>query len=79
MGMSETIGVIGIGKPVARHLLAAGYEVTVTDIRDPPGETLVSEGATRAESPADLASVCDGSSGTLWRTHRRGSYHQGGG
>lgn len=56
--MTTSIGIIGlgdIGEPVARHFLAAGYDVTVTDLRDEPIATLAQEGATPAASPRELA------------------------
>jgi 2-hydroxy-3-oxopropionate reductase len=63
--MSETkptIGFIGLGimgAPMARNLLAAGYELTVLDIVQAPMGALVAEGATAGTSPARVAADTD--------------------
>jgi 2-hydroxy-3-oxopropionate reductase len=54
-----TIGFIGLGvmgKPMARNLLKAGYPLVVHDRSREPVEELAAEGATRAFSPAEVAS-----------------------
>ena len=59
MAEKETIGYIGLGNmgmPMARNLVEAGYPVVVHDVERSRVRTLVSEGATAAESPADVAS-----------------------
>ena len=59
MAEKETIGCIGLGNmgmPMARNLVEAGYPVVVHDIERSRVRALVSEGATAAESPADVAS-----------------------
>jgi 2-hydroxy-3-oxopropionate reductase len=56
--MPETIGFIGLGlmgRPMATNLLKAGYALIVHSRSPQPVETLVALGATRAESPADVA------------------------
>ena len=56
--MAERIGFVGLGimgKPMARNLMAAGYELTVYDIIGEPVEELATEGATAASSPAGAA------------------------
>ena len=56
--MAERIGFIGLGimgKPMARNLLKAGYELTVYDIVGEPVEELVTDGATRAASNKEVA------------------------
>ncbi|MDA0233080.1 MAG: 2-hydroxy-3-oxopropionate reductase [Chloroflexi bacterium] len=56
--MAEKIGFVGLGimgKPMARNLMKAGYEVTVYDLFPAPVDELVSGGATRAESAAEVA------------------------
>ena len=56
--MAEQIGFVGLGimgKPMARNLMAAGYELTVYDIVGEPVEELATEGATAASSPAGAA------------------------
>ena len=53
--MAERIGFVGLGimgKPMARNLMAAGYELTVYDIVGEPVEELATEGATAASSPS---------------------------
>ncbi len=56
--MSEAIGFIGLGvmgRPMARNLMKAGYPLVVHSRSAPPVDALVSEGASRADSPADVA------------------------
>lgn len=56
------IGFIGLGnfgKPIAEHLLAAGRELTVYDVRPEPMEALVDAGARGADSPADVGRHAD--------------------
>jgi len=56
--MAETIGFIGLGimgKPMARHLLNAGYKTVVHSRSRPPVDELVAAGAAAADSPADAA------------------------
>ena len=56
--MAERIGFVGLGimgKPMARNLMAAGYELTVYDIVGEPVEELATEGAAAASSPAGAA------------------------
>ena len=56
------IGFIGIGKmgaPMARRLLAAGYEVTVHDVRAEAMAEMSRHGAASAASPAATASRVD--------------------
>ena len=56
--MAEQIGFIGLGimgKPMARNLLKAGYEVTVYDIVGEAVEELVTDGAQRASSSKEVA------------------------
>ncbi len=62
-GMSsspERLGFIGLGimgRPMAKHLLAAGYPLTVHSRSPGPVDELVDLGADRAERPADVAAV----------------------
>lgn len=57
--MNEKVGVIGlgeIGKPVAKRLMAHGYQVTVCGhVNRQPIEELVKLGAKEARSPKELA------------------------
>ena len=46
-----------MGAPMARHLLAAGYPLTVHSRSAPPVDALVAEGARRAPTPAEVASA----------------------
>ena len=60
--MAEQIGFIGLGimgKPMARNLMQAGYELTVYDIVGEPVEELATEGAKAASSSAEVAAVTD--------------------
>jgi len=57
-----TIGFIGLGimgAPMARNLLAAGYELTVLDLVQAPVDALVAEGAMAGTSPAQVAAATD--------------------
>src|SRR5262245_22443564 len=54
----ETIGFIGLGlmgRPMAKNLLKAGYKLVVNSRSQGPVDDLVSAGATRAITPADVA------------------------
>jgi len=60
--VTERVGFIGLGvmgAPMARHLLAAGYPLTAHSRSSPPVDALVAEGATRASTPAEVASASD--------------------
>lgn len=48
-----------MGQGMARNLLKAGFGLTVWNRTASRADALVSEGATRASSPADLAAQCD--------------------
>ena len=55
----EKIGFIGLGSmgtPMARHLLNAGYSVTVYARRQAAMDPLLADGANAGASPADVAS-----------------------
>lgn len=57
-----TVGFIGLGimgKPMAGHLLRAGFPVIVHSRSQPPVDALVSQGAKAAQNPAELAAQCD--------------------
>lgn len=58
----EKIGFVGLGimgQPMSRHLLAAGYEVSVYDLRQENMEIAAEHGATPCDSPAEVASLSD--------------------
>jgi 2-hydroxy-3-oxopropionate reductase len=60
--VSEQVGFIGLGimgQGMARNLLKAGFGLTVWNRTASRADALVSEGATRASSPEDLAAQCD--------------------
>jgi 2-hydroxy-3-oxopropionate reductase len=60
--MGERIGFIGLGimgAPMARHLLEAGFPLTVHSRSPAPVDALVSDGAVRATSPSEVAGVSD--------------------
>ncbi len=62
MEPKPTVGFIGLGimgRPMARHILRAGYPLIVHNRSRPPIESLVAEGAREAHSPAELAAQCD--------------------
>jgi 2-hydroxy-3-oxopropionate reductase len=56
------IGFIGLGimgKPMAKNLVKAGYELVVLDINKPAVEELVALGAKAGQSNIDVASQCE--------------------
>ena len=53
------IGVGMMGKPMAKNLLKAGYELTVLDLNAATVEELVAEGAVRAKNPVEVMSQCE--------------------
>jgi 2-hydroxy-3-oxopropionate reductase len=60
--VTERIGFIGLGimgKPMATNLVAAGFAVTVHSRSAPPVDELVTAGATRGLSAADVAARSD--------------------
>lgn len=60
MTPGETIGFIGVGRmggAMAQRLLAAGHPLTVFDASDKAAQALVDAGATRAKSPAAVATA----------------------
>ena len=48
-----------MGKPMARNLLKAGYELTVYDIVGEAVEEVASDGATPASSSSEVAAATD--------------------
>ena len=60
--MTDRVGFIGLGimgKPMARHLLDAGFPLTVHSRSPGPVDELAGAGATRASSPAEVAAASD--------------------
>jgi 2-hydroxy-3-oxopropionate reductase len=58
----ERIGIIGLGKmgkPIARHMLNAGYRVVVHNRSQGAVEELVAAGAARASMPSEVAGKCE--------------------
>lgn len=58
----ERLGYVGVGwmgGPMARRLLAAGYEVIVYNRSRPKLEPVLAAGAVEAKSPAEVARACD--------------------
>jgi 3-hydroxyisobutyrate dehydrogenase-like beta-hydroxyacid dehydrogenase len=56
------IGFIGagiMGRPMAGHLLAAGYPLTVYSRTAAKSESLIDQGARWCDTPADAARDCD--------------------
>jgi len=56
--MAETVGFIGLGlmgRPMAKNLLAAGFNVVAHSRSQGPVDDVVKAGAERASSPADVA------------------------
>ena len=62
MEQTEKIGFVGLGimgQPMSGHLLAAGYEVFVYDLRRESMEIAAEHGAVPCSSPAEVASLSD--------------------
>ena len=60
--MAQTIGFIGLGimgRPMAKNLLKAGYQLVVHSRSRPPVDDVVSAGAHAANSPSEVAETCD--------------------
>jgi 2-hydroxy-3-oxopropionate reductase len=60
--MGERVGFIGLGimgKPMAGHLLDAGYPLTVHSRSAAPVDELTSRGATRGNDPREVAAASD--------------------
>ncbi len=60
--MSEKVGFIGLGimgKPMARNLMEAGYELVVYNRSREAVDELAEEGAEAAESPKEVAQACN--------------------
>jgi 2-hydroxy-3-oxopropionate reductase len=58
--VGEAIGFIGLGimgRPMARNLLTAGFDLTVLSRSPGPVEELVAAGAKRADNPAEVAAT----------------------
>lgn len=56
------VGFIGIGQmggPMSRHLLEAGYDLTVHDLRRDAAKYLLDKGAKWADAPKAIAETCD--------------------
>lgn len=57
-----TVGFIGLGHmggPVATHIQAAGFPMVVCDLREEAVRPFVERGASRASTPAEVASLAD--------------------
>jgi 2-hydroxy-3-oxopropionate reductase len=60
--MSQQIGFIGLGvmgRPMARHLIAAGHQLIVYNRSQAAIDELIAAGARAAVSPADVARHAD--------------------
>src|SRR3712207_9064425 len=60
--MAEKVGFVGLGimgKPMARNLMEAGYDLTVHNRSRGPGEELASDGASAGGSPREVAQNSD--------------------
>lgn len=58
----KRIGVVGVGRmgtPMSRRLLAAGYDLTVTDVSSDAVARLAQEGAGQSNAPAGVAAASD--------------------
>ena len=60
--MTSTVGFVGVGimgKPMAKNVMAAGYDVVAHNRSPEPVEALEADGATPASSPAEVAAESD--------------------
>ena len=60
--MADTVGFIGLGimgRPMAKNLMEAGYDLVVHNRSPEKAEELAGEGATAAGSPREVAEGCD--------------------
>ena len=60
--MADTVGFIGLGimgRPMAKNLMEAGYDLVVHNRSPEKAEELAGEGATAADSPREVAEGCD--------------------
>jgi 2-hydroxy-3-oxopropionate reductase len=60
--LADTVGFIGLGimgKPMAKNLMEAGYDLVVHNRSPEKAEELAGEGATAAGSPREVAEGCD--------------------
>ena len=60
--MADTVGFIGLGimgRPMAKNLMEAGYDLVVNNRSPEKAEELAGEGATAAGSPREVAEKCD--------------------
>jgi 2-hydroxy-3-oxopropionate reductase len=58
----KTIGFIGLGvmgKPMAKNLIKAGYNIKVFDIKEEPVNELAGLGAQIAATPAEIGATCE--------------------
>ena len=58
----KTIGFIGLGvmgKPMAKNLIKAGYDIKVFDIKEEPVKELAGLGAQTATTPAEIGATCE--------------------
>ena len=53
------IGIGAMGQPMSCHLLEAGYELVVNDIRNEAAREVLSKGAKWAKTPQSVAECCD--------------------
>ena len=59
--MTDTVGFIGLGimgRPMAKNLMGAGYDLVVHNRSPEKAEELANEGATAAGSPREVAEKC---------------------
>ncbi len=62
MNKEKTIGFIGLGvmgKPMAKNLIKAGYQIKVFDIKEEPVSELAGLGALTAATPAEIGASCE--------------------
>ena len=53
------IGIGAMGKPMSRHILEAGYDLVVNDIRKEAARDILSKGAKWANTPQSIAECCE--------------------
>ncbi len=56
------IGFIGVGRmggPMSRHLMEAGFELVIHDLKKEAAEPLLKRGSHWADSPKQVAEACE--------------------
>ena len=53
------IGIGAMGKPMSGHIIEAGYDLVVSDIKKEAAQDILSKGAKWADTPQSIAECCE--------------------